>query len=168
MHHDPVRLQFRCSGDAGTARRIAMTRESDDLITARRCLDEGEAAFPSDEALYALDEGLGLLAGIIAERDGRERTVARNAGLSCVNRLAGRIEQTLAARDVPEPDLKRLMRGAQVLAGSAFAADANADLAALTVAAAGRYLDALFEGYPPEEKAREIERLTQRLLASDA
>lgn len=157
-----------------------MARESVQLNTARRHLRHAEAAFDAADAERDLEAGLGLLESIVAADDpsGRrsssaskrnvqpEHETAARLGVTYIDRFAARIDAALEARDVPEPQLKHLLRLCQPMARSEFADRAATDLAALTAAVAERLLDALFEGYSPEEKERELRRLTTQLSSS--
>jgi hypothetical protein len=137
--------------------------ETEDLTSARRHLREVESAFPSIDAEFHLDEGLALLELIAADGNPKEQGIAESIGTTYLDRFAARIVAALSAPDVPEPHLKHLMRMSQILGRCRFAASSGADLRALTGDIAGRYIDALFEGYTKEEKDREIRRLMKKL-----
>jgi hypothetical protein len=137
--------------------------ESEDLASARRHLREVESAFRSVDAEFHLDEGLALLEMIAADGTSTEQGVASSIGTTYLDRFAARIVESLAAHDVPEPHLKHLMRMSQILSRCRFAASSATDLRSLTGDIAGRYIDALFEGYTKEEKDREIRRLMKQL-----
>jgi hypothetical protein len=156
--------------------------ESARLTAARRHLRRVELAFEAADAERELQASLDLLEVIVAAEDPArdrssnnskralqtERETAARLGVTYVDRFAARIGTALEARDVPEPRLKHFLRLSQLLARSEFADRSATDLAALTVTIAERFLDALFEGYSPEEKEREIRRLTAQLCRGES
>ena len=139
-----------------------MIEESNELNQARAHLQLVEASLSGEHADYHLEEGLYLLDDLV-EGGTDEAVVARNLGAAYVAKLLGAIEQLLTPRDVPEPTLKHLMRLSQILSASQFAE--NHDVPTLTARIATRYIDSVFEGYKPEDKARAIAQLMEKLDA---
>ncbi|HEY5569693.1 MAG TPA: hypothetical protein VIM81_20900 [Gammaproteobacteria bacterium] len=144
-----------------------MVAESEDLTSARRHLREVESGFRSIDAEFHLDEGLALLEIIAADGSPKEQNIANTIGTTYLDRFAARIVESLSALDVPEPHLKHLMRMSQILSRCRFAPSCATDLRSLAGDIAGRYIDALFEGYTKDEKDREIRRLMKKLEKED-
>jgi len=124
-------------------------KESAALETARRHLGVLEASILDDQSEYHLDEALSLLESLVAE-GGAEAAIAGNLGRTYVARIESAIRDTgLAAGDVPEPVLERLLNLIRSLAPSDFAPEGLADL---HLQIGVRYIDAVFEGYPQARK----------------
>jgi len=135
--------------------------ESESLRSARQHLRAVEAAFTSPEAALQLESGLDLLE---ATAGSDEWQTAASLGRTYTERFASLIAARIEARDVPEPELKHLLKISRILGRSTFADAGRVDIPALTIDVANRFIDAMFEGYPPEEKQRELERIRNLLM----
>ena len=131
--------------------------EPRELSVARRHLARAEAELDSADGLARLVEGLGLLDELIG-RDGEAARTAGNLAASYAARIYARIG-TVVAQDphLPEPRLEHYFK--VVLALDQVGEALPATAAALKLAVVRALIDRYYEGHPPGEKRRALEKL---------
>ena len=127
-----------------------MTR-ADPLADARRHLARAESSPWSEEGRFHADEGLFLL----EDAAGSDPAAAR-LGATYTQQMLERVQSTLAG-DVPEPELKGMLKLMQTLEAPAFGDSGR--LETVRVMIAERLLDRYFEGYSEVERERAVQAI---------
>ena len=120
--------------------------EAAPLAEARTHLARAEAAPWSEAGRFHTDEGLFLL-------EASAVPAAAQLGATYVLRMLERLQSALAG-DVPEPELKWMLKLLQTLEASPFGDAAR--LETVRVMVAERLLDRYFEGYSKAEREQAI------------
>ena len=130
------------------------------LRSAREHLSRAEATFRSEDGLFHLEEGLGLLDEIMTAGESPHRTIARNLASTYATRMFGSIKTLVETdRGLPEPELERFFR--MILAFDQADVELPADAAAIKIELVRRLIDRCYEGYSPEEKRKAVQRLEE-------
>lgn len=128
--------------------------EADALAKARQHLAVAEAECWSETGRFHADEGLFLL-----EEAAETQPGAAQLGVTYVGRLLDKV-QTMLAGDVPEPDLKGMLKLIQTLEDSGFGEAGRCQTVRIMVAE--RLLDRYFEGYSEQEREQAIRAILDR------
>lgn len=133
--------------------------ETEQLQSARKLLAKAEAAFRSADGLADLEEGLLLLAEVVAGRAPADRKVAQNLASTYTKKLYGIVRRLLETdRGIPEPELEHFFK--LVLALDHAGVDLPPDARSMKIELARRLVDRYYEGYSPAAKQQALERLT--------
>jgi hypothetical protein len=133
--------------------------EREQLQSARKHLAAAEAAFRSADGLADLEEGLLLLAEVMAGGAPSERTIAQNLASTYTNKFYGIVRRLLDTdRGIPEPELEHFFT--VILALDHAGVDLPQDARTIKIAIARTLVDRYFEGYSPAAKQQALERLT--------
>ena len=132
--------------------------EPPQLLSAREHLALAEAKYRSEDGLFHLEEGLGLLEKVMAGTSPAQRAVAQNLAATYSIRIYDLVKN-LVARDraLPEPDLEHLFR--VVLAFDDRGFDLPADIRSTKIELVRRLIDHYYEGHSPAEKQAAIQQL---------
>jgi hypothetical protein len=134
--------------------------EIPELIKARRCLAQAEAAWVSADGLVLLGEGLALLEELMEGGSRTDARTARNLAASYAARIYERIGNAVAAdRRLPEPELEHFFK--VVLRFDQVSAVLPPAAAELKIAVVRQLIERYYEGHPPERKQRALEQLAQ-------
>ncbi len=142
---------FRSARNVTRPSRRRSSDGGDPLEEARRHLALAESAPWSDDGRFHADEGLFLL-----EEHAEQTPAAARLGETYALRLLERVQSALAG-DVPEPQLKGMLKLLQTLESVPFGDAAR--LATVRVMIAERLLDRYFEGYSDAERERAIQSI---------
>ena len=126
---------------------------ADALAMARHHLALLENEFWSESGGFYADEGLFLL-----EELGEAQPAARQLAATYVGKLLDMV-QTRLIGDVPEPDLKEMLKLIQTLEDSGFGEPDRCETVRIMVAE--RLLDRYFEGYSGDERERAIRAIVE-------
>lgn len=132
--------------------------EPAELVEARKYLSRAEAALFSKNALFDLEEGLGLLQELIDSGAHETQALARNIGKTYGAKLYSAIGSVLAAdRNVPEPQLEHLFQFILILDSAEI--DLPSNSREIKIALGRELLSRYLEGHAAEEKRAAIEEL---------
>ena len=136
------------------------------LTSAREHLALAESNYRSEDGLFHLEEGLGLLEQVALEGATEHKAIAQNLLSAYSARICESVRKVVdTERGLPGPDLEHLFK--VLLAFDSAGAKLPEYVRSLKINVVKRLIDLYYEGYPAEEKHQVLQQLTGMVGGED-